>query len=330
MKSLITGATGFIGAVLARELLRQGHAVCALALPGENASALEKLGVEVRRGDLTQPESLRGVCDGGIGTVYHLAGRVLDWGPRQPFYSTIYEATVNLMRESIGRSSRFVYISSIAALGFGRHLKGFKEGDRAVKTGLHYGDTKLDTEQFITGVHRDGKIACTIVRPVNVTGPGSIWVRDVVEKMLAMPVPLIDGGRYGASMIYVDNLVDGIILAGTRDVAAGKTYHFRDDWNVTWKQYLTDIAAMIGKKPPYSVPYSIARAGAGLCEMVLAPFNVRPPATRMVIDSMGRDMDVDNTLSKVELGWQTKIGYPEALRAIRPWVEKQYGKKIKQ
>ncbi len=329
MRSLVTGATGFIGAVLARELLKQGHAVCALALPGENTSTLEKLGVEVRRGDLTQPRSLRGICDGGIDTVFHLAGRVLDWGPRRPFYSTIYEATGHLMQEAIGRASRFVYISSIAALGFARHLKGLKEGDRAVKTGLHYGDAKLDTEQFVMGAHRDGKIACTIVRPANVTGPGSIWVRDVVEKMLAMPVPLIDGGRYSSSMIYVDNLADGIVLAGTRDVAVGKTYHFRDDWNVTWKQYLTDIGEMIGRKPPYSVPYRVARTGAGICEMVLAPFNIRPPATRMVVDTMGRDMDVDNTLSKVELGWKTRVGYPEALRAIRPWVEEQYGKRIK-
>ena len=298
-------------------------------MPGENTSALENLGVDVRRGDLTQPQSLRGICDGGIDTVFHLAGRVLDWGPRHLFYSSIYDATGYLMRESIGKASRFVYISSIAALGFARHLKGLKESDAAIKCGLFYGDAKLDTEKLIMSAHLAGSIACTIIRPSNVTGPGSIWVRDVAEKMLSMPVPFIDGGRYSASLIYVDNLVDGIILAGSKDIAIGKTYHLRDDWNVTWKQYLTDIGDMIGKKPPYSIPYRIARTGAWVCEMLLAPMNIRPPATRLVIDTMGRDMDVDNSLAKHELGWKTKVSYEEAMLKIGPWVKEHYGRKTR-
>jgi nucleoside-diphosphate-sugar epimerase len=326
MKSLVTGATGFIGSVLTRELLKKGHTVRALALPGENTQGLEKLGCDVRRGDLLKPHTLNGLCD-DIDTVFHLAGRVTDWGKKELFYTAIYDATRYILEASIGHASRFVYISSIAAIGFARHIKGFRESDTPVKCGLPYGDAKLDAEGLVMRAHNAGSIACTIIRPANVTGPGSVWVKDIVERMMSMPVPLFDGGIYCASLIYVNNLVDGIILAGTKDIARGKTYQLRDDWDVTWKRYITDLGALIGKKPGPAIPYRTARMAAWVCDMVFTPLNIRPPVSRMSVDIMGRDMDVDNTLAKEELGWKTTVSYPEAMLKIGPWVKEHYGRR---
>ena len=64
MIALVTGATGFIGSHLVRELIAKKHRVRALLLPGEDASMLEAMGVEVRRGDLTDRDSLSGIADG--------------------------------------------------------------------------------------------------------------------------------------------------------------------------------------------------------------------------------------------------------------------------
>ena len=69
-------------------------------------------------------------------------------------------------------------------------------------------------------------------------------------------VPLIDGGQYSASLVYVDNLVEGIILAATRDIAYGEAYHFRDDWSVTWKEYITDLGSLIGKQPRGNISFN--------------------------------------------------------------------------
>jgi nucleoside-diphosphate-sugar epimerase len=307
-------------------LLKEGHTVRVLALPGENTEELKKLGCDVRRGDLLNPHTLDGLCE-GIDTVFHLAGRVTDWGRKELFYTAIYDATRYILEESVGNASRFVYISSIAAIGFARHIKGFRECDNPVKCGLPYGDAKLDTEGLVMRAHNAGRIQCTIIRPANVTGPGSVWVKDIVERMLSMPVPLFDGGVYSASLIYVDNLVSGIILAGTKDIAKGKIYQLRDDWDVTWKRYVTDLGALICKKPGPAIPYRVARAIAGVCDMVFTPLNIRPPVTRMSVDIMGRDMDVDNTLAKEELGWKTTVSYPDAMLKIGPWVKEHYGKR---
>ncbi|MBN2159406.1 MAG: NAD-dependent epimerase/dehydratase family protein [Spirochaetes bacterium] len=325
MKMLVTGATGFIGSVLVRELVKKGHAVRGMAMPGEDTSSIEKLGVEVFRGDLTVPMTLIGICN-GIDTVFHCAARVTDWGSKKEFYAAIYNATENLIKEAAGKASRFVYISSIAALGLGRHMKGLTEADTAEKSGVPYNDAKLDTEKLVTEYHRDGLIAATIVRPANVTGPGSVWVRDVVERLMSITgIPLFDGGKYNSSFVYVDSLVDGIVRAGTMDIAKGKLYHVRDDWAVTWKEYLTDLGSYVGKKPRGNIPFVLAWYAGMVIELLLTPLGIRPPLTRLVTGTMGRDNDVDNSLAKRELGWKTTVPYRDAMEKTFEWVREQFG-----
>jgi nucleoside-diphosphate-sugar epimerase len=323
MKALVTGATGFIGSILVRELLSKGHEVRALALPGENTANLEAVGVTITRGDLTDPESLRGIC-AGCDVVFHLAARVTDWGNRARFYSAILGATRNLLREAAGAAGRLVYISSIAALGLGSHLKGVPETAAPRKSGVPYNDAKADTEALVREYHDSGKIDCVIVRPANVTGPGSVWVTDIIERMRDMMVPLIDGGRHSASLVYVDSLVDGIIRAGTIDTARGKAYHFRDDWRVSWERYIADLGAFIGKRAHGNVPFRAAWTAGRLLEAVLNPLNVRAPLTRLAAGVMGRDNDVDTTLARMELGWRSTVPYDEAMERIGAWVKKRY------
>lgn len=325
MKALVTGAAGFIGTVLCRELVRQGHHVRALALPGEDTGDLEEIGAEIRYGNLLNKEEITGICE-GVDTVFHLAGRVTDWGKRELFRQAIYDTTINLIVEAARHATRFVYISSIAAIGFGRHMKGIKESDPAFRSGIPYNDAKFDTEKLVMSFHLAGTLDSTIIRPANVTGPGSAWVRDIIDKMLMMPTPLIDGGRHSSSFIYVDNLVDGIILAATSDTGKGRIYHLRDDWNVTWKQYITDLGSFINKKPVGNIPYGPARFLGAVMELACAPFNVRPPITRMAVDITGRNNDVDTTLARTELGWKTKVTYKEALEKIGVWIRETYKK----
>jgi nucleoside-diphosphate-sugar epimerase len=320
MKALVTGATGFIGSSLCRELAKRNFTVSALVLPGEDIGRLKNHVSRIYYGDLTKPSDIKGICD-DVDTVFHLAARVTDWGSKKAFYSSILDGTRNLLDECSGTASRFLYVSSIAACGVGRHMKGVREDDEAVKSGVPYNDAKLDTEKLIQSHTGKGKTRYTIVRPANVTGPGSVWVKDIIERYhRGLFVPLIDGGQYGASLVYVDNLVDGIIRAGTMEIAEGKTYFLRDDWSVTWKQYITDLGSIIGKKPFGSVPFKAAWHMGAVLEKILTPFHIRAPVTRLAAGAMGRDNDVDTSLAHEELGWNTEISYEDAMKKIGQWV----------
>jgi 2-alkyl-3-oxoalkanoate reductase len=322
---LVTGAGGFIGRFLCKRLRDEGFEVTALAMPGEDTGALEEMGARIVRGDLTKPETISGICD-GCGTVYHLAARVTYWGTRKEFYDAIYESTKNLLDEAAGSARRFVYISSVVAVGLGpKHRKGHRESDPAEKTGIFYGDAKLDAEGLVWDRHRTGAITGTIIRPTNVIGPGSVWVRDAVENLGKPFLPLIDGGRWSASLVYVDNLVDAIFLAGTRSEAAGQTYHVRDDYDVSWRQYFVDIAGLVGKKiTPITfaqVPFGLAWAGAGPVGALCALLRIKTAFTRHNVGMMGRDNDIDNSKAKRELGWATRVPYHDALGRIGAWIK---------
>jgi nucleoside-diphosphate-sugar epimerase len=321
MKVLVTGATGFIGSRLCMALTEKGYEIKALVLPGDNTDSIGGLSAEICTGDLTDPESLKGLCD-NVDTVYHLAARVLDWGSKEDFYSVIYDGTRNILEEASGKATRFVFISSIAACGLGKHLKGRTEEDEAFKSGIPYNDAKLDAEQLVRSYRGGLGTWTTIVRPSNVTGPNSVWVTEIIDRFrTALSMPFIDGGKYSSSLVYVGNLVDGIIRAGTQEIAKGKTYFFRDDWHVTWEKYISDLGAMIGKKPIGNIPFGIAWAMGYVLEKILTPLKIRPPLTRLAAGIMGRDNDVNASLARKELGWETKVSYQQALGEIEKWVK---------
>ncbi len=319
MKALVTGAAGFIGSFLCPELAARGMEIRAVAFPGEDASGLVEQGFEVRFADLTDPKSVKGLC-GGVDVVFHLAGRLADWGPRKAYYSIMYDATKYLLDECSGRVPRFVYVSSVCAIGMGIHLKGWKEDYATTRTGIPYGDAKLDAERLLWQYQGRGEIVGTVIRPCNVTGPRSVWVREFIEKFRKGSVPLVDKGEHSASLIYVENLVEGMALAGTLPAGEGKTFHFRDDWDVTWKQYITDLGEMVGKKPSSSVPFPLAWRLGLIFEKAFTPLGLKPPFTRHSIGLVGRDLDLDCSRAKEELGWSTRVSYPEAMERIREWV----------
>ncbi|MHC1590862.1 MAG: NAD-dependent epimerase/dehydratase family protein, partial [Candidatus Helarchaeales archaeon] len=90
MKTLITGVNGFIGSNLAKALLESGHEVRGLILPGTDESFLDGLDVKKVYGDLTKPDTLKGITD-DVEAVFHLAARVAEWGPEKAFRILNYE-----------------------------------------------------------------------------------------------------------------------------------------------------------------------------------------------------------------------------------------------
>ncbi|MBN1654392.1 MAG: SDR family NAD(P)-dependent oxidoreductase [Deltaproteobacteria bacterium] len=324
MRALITGAGGFIGSFLIQELVKKGYLVRALFLPGEDATKSEALGVEVARGDITSPETLSGIA-ADVDVVYHLAGRVLDWGPDRLFFETIVDGTRHLLEAC--RSTpirRFIYFSSVAALGYSRDQVGLDEEAERVRSGIPYCDAKIEAEDLVAEFCQTNQIPYTIVRPANVIGPGSVWVKDLLDTYYRGPLPLIAGGTKPGAFVFVRNLVDGVLLAAESEKAVNRIYHFRDDTGLTWGEFFTSVGSWIDKKPSGNIPYALARRLGAFFEAVYSPTSLRPPLSRLAAGAMGRDNDVDVSRARAELGWVSRTGPAEGMKEIEEWVKQEY------
>jgi nucleoside-diphosphate-sugar epimerase len=324
MQALVTGAGGFIGRRLVASLVAKGYTVRALYLPGEDAAQAMRTGVEVARGDLTQPATLAGIAD-GVTVVFHLAARVTDWGPLAAFRAVTVDGTRHLLDACRGKGlRRFVYFSPFTALGFSRDTAGLDEDAPCVKTGIPYSDTKVEAERLVAQLGQQYGIPFTIVRPANVIGAGSLWARDVLDLLYRGLTPIVGDGTAPGALVHVQNLVDGVILAAESEQAAGRTYHFVDDYAVTWAEYITTLGSWVGRQPQGRIPTALAwRIGAG-AERISALFGIRSPASRIAAGIMGRNHMVSSRRAREELGWAPRVTYPEALAEIREWVDTAY------
>jgi nucleoside-diphosphate-sugar epimerase len=324
MKAVVTGATGCIGTVLCRELKAGGWEVRALVRPGRAYGHIVDYVSEIHTGDILAPPSLEGLAD-GANAVFHLAARVSDHGSKKEFYDSILEGTRNMLAACTGKAGRFVQVSSTTACGVGRHLLGQKEEDPCFTSGVPYSDAKLEAEALVPTFSDRFPGGCVIVRPSNVLGPRSPYIDEVCRRLSSpLGVPLIDHGRHSASLVYVENLVDGIIRAGTCENAAGQIYHFCDDWQVNWKRYLEELSAVIGKRPKGNLPFPLAWALGHLLETLCLPLGLRPPVTRLAAAIMGRDNHVDTSKARRELGWRTRLSYAEAMGQIGRYVKEAF------
>ena len=123
----------------------------------------------------------------------------------------------------------------------------------------------MASEAVVLAAHAAGEIACTVVRPGDVYGPRSRpWTVLPVEMLKAGRMVLPAGGRGIFSPVYVDNLVEGIALAGAAPGAAGQVFILTDGAGVTTGEYFGRYAALLGVRPPRTAPTEVAVAIAAL------------------------------------------------------------------
>ena len=263
--ALVTGASGFIGHHLVRELVERGHEVTCLVRHASNTTALRELDVRLVRGDVTDPCSLRSAVE-DVDHVYHLAGRTKALCYRD-YHQVNCEGIRHLLEACAQRVTPpdVVLVSSLAAVGPSRRR------DLPVLETIEpspvsdYGRSKrageLVAEQFAD------KMAITIVRPPIVFGQYDQASLPLFRSINAMGVHLVIGrGRQSHSLIHATDLAQLIISAGAigtrlsgpraRDesTAASGYYHAACDETITYAELGHRIARGLGRRGALIVP----------------------------------------------------------------------------
>ena len=224
MKALVTGATGFIGSNLVKELVKRGYEVTCLARKTSDLRCLEDLDVNIVYGDCTDKDSIQQL-PANFHYVFHLAG-LTKAKKEEDFFVTNANGTENLLNVLSANShslKRFLYMSSLAAVG--PSLDEIPLDETAAPRPVSiYGSSKLKGE-LVTLAYKD-RMPVSIIRPPAVYGPRD---RDffLFFKMIRRGFYPYWGKCY-YSLLYVDDLVNGLITAVEAHKAEGNIYFLSD------------------------------------------------------------------------------------------------------
>ena len=315
---LLTGATGSIGSALTLRLSADGQRVRLLVRDPKHAEALQDLpGIEIVQADLGQPSSLRGCAD-GCTLVYHLAAK-LSGSDRAAFARINVNGTQALLDEAMRAGvKRFVHASTIAVYGLG-DAKNIDEDAAWPPCDLPYVITKREAERRVRAVA--GQLPVAIARFGDVIGPGQhAWTVQFIQKInqgLLRPPRDVESGLLNP--VYIDNLLDALLLLGTHPAAVGQIFNVVDGAPIRISDYIRRLALMAGKNPG-SVPASVLKAAAALLmasdrlrgrEATVTPGDIRLLLHRST---------VSNHKLRTTLGWTPAVDQPEAFRRTEQWL----------
>jgi dihydroflavonol-4-reductase len=322
MKALVTGATGFVGAAIARVLGSAGWQVRALARAGSDRGNLQRLAVEVVEGDLADPASLERAL-AGCSALFHAAA---DYrlGARDPaqLYRTNVEGTRNILNAARRAGvARTVYTSSVATIGIPPDGSPGGESTPVALSQMigHYKRSKYLAEEVAREAARSG-MPVIIVNPSTPVGPGDIKPTPTGQLVLdaaagRMPA-YVDTGL---NIVHVDDVAAGHLLAYERG-ASGERYILGGE-DMTLETILTLIARIVGRKPPsLRLPYAAVLPVAYLAE-ALARITGRPGRVTLEGVRMSRKrMFFSSGRAVTELGyrWRPPLeAFEDAIRWYR-------------
>jgi dihydroflavonol-4-reductase len=326
---LVTGAAGFIGSSVARELVGRGTHVVALVEPGGDRSNLEGLDIEVVVGDLRDADAVTKATD-GCRAVFHVAALYRFWTKHpEDFYDINVNGTRRVL-EAVRRAGceRLVYTSTVGTLG----LHGATTEDPVDETSFAridhlfggYKQSKYVAEHEVLRAGAEG-MDVVVVQPTTPVGP-----RDRGPTPTGRTVLEILNGRFPGyvdttlNIVDVEDVAHGHILAAERG-RTGRSYILGGE-NLTLRQVVGALAAATGMAAPTrEFPGGFALVAAHLSGLIEGRLLGREPTIPLEAAKMSTThMSFDDSRARIELGYSSRPAAVALARAARWFVGAGY------
>ena len=319
---LVTGGTGFLGSHLVDRLVELNRSVRILARPSSSLENIDRHvrsdGVEIVRGDLTEPDALRRACQ-DVDTIFHAAAAV-DFSLSKEIFE---EVNIKALKSLIGIANdggvgRFVHISSIGFYGW--NSRPIDENVEQHPSNV-YEATKLAGEEIVMNAYRKYGLPVSIIEPSFIYGPRArIGVQELFWYVRKGWLPLIDGGRHRLNMVYVSDVVDALILASEKNEAIGERFVIGHDESPTYREIMEVVAEVLEVTPPrWSVPYVAVKPVATFIQKCVEMLGLRWFHFADYLDYTIQDGVLDIGKAKRVLGYHPKIDLAEGMRKTVAW-----------
>jgi nucleoside-diphosphate-sugar epimerase len=287
MKVFVTGATGFIGGEVARQLRARGDEVACLVRSPQKAAKLSALGCELVSGDLGDAEAIRSGM-AGCDAVVHAAA-MYEVGIPAKQHPAMWEANVAGTERVLSAAreagvAKLVYVSTVGIFGNTHRQvvdESYEHPGREFTS--YYEETKLEAHRVAKRMIEDG-LPGVIVQPGGVYGPDDTsQVADLLEQFFAGRLPLLPFPELGICLTHVEDIAGGILLALDKG-RVGETYVLSGPVT-TMREAVETVAAATGRKAPrYAMPTVLMKALTPVGPLV-GKLMGQPPNLRELISS---------------------------------------------
>ena len=324
MKVLVTGGTGFTGKALVKRLIDEGHEVVSLDYQeGLKTDEIRSWGAKVVIGSVTDPEIVE-KCMDGVDIVQHLAAAFRELDVPNSYYDEVnVGGTKNVLKSAFTHKvKKFIYCSTCGVHGNVENPPG--DENAPIAPGDYYQQTKYDAEPIVNEYCKKG-METVILRPAAIYGPGDPERFQMIFKRVNNGTfPMFGSGKTLYHPLYIDNLVDALVLAMEPGKGVGESYLIADEEYVEIETLVLKTAKALDvdvKIPHYPVtPLVIA---GHICEKICKPFKITPPIFPRRVDWFRQNRSFNISKAKQDLGYQPKIDLDEGLKRTGEWYRKE-------
>ena len=324
---LITGATGFLGSNLVREIHSHGYQVIAFVRNPEKAKKMftdltDR--VKFRKGELSDLDSIDSALQ-SVDAIIHTAGHVREWDEYKNFEISNVNGTKNLLM--IGHEKgikQFIHISSLGVFG-DTDQDHINENNRYVMSSDYYSNSKIHAEIFVKKYCRGNRIPFAIVRPGFIYGEGdNNFFPNLIRNLRGGKVKYIGSKDNIVNTVYVGNVCSLVVTLIGDPRTFAQTYNISDPEDTRVSDIVERIADHIGvPKPTKVIPKPVASVLATAFEKVYRFLKIRsaPPISRKKLTFVGRSRSVDASKAYQLLNGNA-VSYAEGITRTLASLEK--------
>ena len=318
---LITGAGGFLGSRTVEILVDRGFEVRALDRKTSRTDHISPPGVEICCGDVTEVESLRPAFK-GVDYVIHLAADTS--GTEEGGRRVTIQGTKNILDLCASHSiKKLIYISSCSVYGVADYEPGKIVDENALLERFPerrgpYSWAKFEAEKLVTDFMLREKVPVVCLRPGTIYGFGGEYYSSMVGFSLRRKIfAVIGNGEFVLPLVYIDDLVEAILLAISSEKSDGQVYNVVDPHRIDKKQYANSL---IRKLYPdawiFYFPYGLLSATVMLQEKLFSLLKRQPILTNYRLISSQKPIFYDSSKIMNDLGWKSLVSFDEAVERI--------------
>lgn len=318
MKILVTGATGFIGSHLVEALVKKGRQVRAFVRPSSHTSFLTALGVELARGDLTDPAAVEEAVR-GCQRVYHLAARTTSVGGAKTQMDAVnVRGTAHVALAALKANvERVVYGSSAGVYGTVQRL--LINERTTPRPDSYYRSSKLLGEQCIFSFHERHGLPVVIVRLTSTYGPRSLSWLGLFRVIAKRRFRLLGVGKNRIHLAYISDVIQGLLQCGEVPGIEGETYLLPGREAVELRWLATLIAQGLGQTATFPrIPLLPVRGFAKAAALLYKSMGIEVPYAQRY-ELFSKNAVFDGTKARRDLGYIPTVSLRDGIQHSIAW-----------